>query len=327
MKSVREGAAASSAARSGPKPTTISRASMSTHRLEQHLHALLLDQLPEVNDERPEPVEKAAARRCALPSSGRRSSPPFGGSLRGLCEQVLERCVTVLQNEPVDVHPGRNVEHAVSVANHVCEHFANVLGADVGRVRARKSFPRPLAELGAPSHRVLELGAVCLHAEGGAAGRSDGPAHQHVIGEHEIGRQQRAKRSRVRFDVRTSLGLGEVLEELRLEPLVPVHDEDGQQPPGRSTATVLRAAEVVLLRARVPARRRRRRVRRGSTHARARASRHSTRFLRGGNRARARCARPDVTRGGNRARGATRRRGSRCAPSRRPARRAGLRSS
>ena len=89
---------------------------------------------------------------------------------------------------------------------------------------------------------------MCLDAKGGAAGRSDGPAHQHVVGEHEIGRQQRAKRSRVRFDVRASLGLAEVLEELRLEPLVPIHDEHGQQPTRKIDGNRLRAAEVVLLR-------------------------------------------------------------------------------
>ena len=88
---------------------------------------------------------------------------------------------------------------------------------------------------------------MCLDAKGGAAGRSDGPAHQHVVGEHEIGRQQRAKRSRVRFDVRASLGLAEVLEELRLEPLVPIHDEHGQQPTRKIDGNRLRAAEVVLL--------------------------------------------------------------------------------
>ena len=89
---------------------------------------------------------------------------------------------------------------------------------------------------------------MCLDAKGGAAGRSDGPAHQYVVGEHEIGRQQRAKRSRVRFDVRASLGLAEVLEELRLEPLVPIHDEHGQQPTRKIDGNRLRAAEVVLLR-------------------------------------------------------------------------------
>ena len=89
---------------------------------------------------------------------------------------------------------------------------------------------------------------MCLDAKGGAAGRSDGPAHQHVVGEPEIGRQQRAKRSRVRFDIRASLGLAEVLEELRLEPLVPIHDEHGQQPTRKIDGNRLRAAEVVLLR-------------------------------------------------------------------------------
>ena len=188
---------------------------------------------------------RQGAARCRRRAGARRRRSvdlcgPPRASPRALGHGPAERTL--------DVHAGRNVEHAVSVANHVCEHCANVLGANVGRVRARKSFPRPLAQLGAPSHRGLELGAVCLDAKGGAAGRSDGPAHQHVVGEHEIGRQQRADRSRVRFDVRASLGLAEVLEELRLEPLVPIHDEHGQQPTRKIDGNRLRAGEVVLLR-------------------------------------------------------------------------------
>src|SRR5262245_61427119 len=38
------------------------------------------------------------------------------------------------------------------------------------------------------------------------------------------------------------------MEELRLEPLVPIHDEHGQQPTRKIDGNRLRAAEVVLLR-------------------------------------------------------------------------------
>ena len=173
MNSVREGASDSSV-EGRPEPDDNEPGIDSTHRLEQHLHAFLLDQLPEVNDERPEPVEKRGqALRVAV--VGQALVAAVRCILAGLCEQVLKRCATVLQNEPVDVHAGRNVEHAVSVANHVCEHFANVLGANVGRVRARKGFPRPLAQLGAPSHRVPELGAVCLDAKGTPLAAPTGP--------------------------------------------------------------------------------------------------------------------------------------------------------
>src|SRR4029453_6395127 len=55
-------------------------------------------------------------------------------------------------------------------------------------------------------------------------------------------------RSAAAFAVRASLGLAEVLEELRLEPLVPIHDEHGQQPTRKIDGNRLRAAEVVLLR-------------------------------------------------------------------------------
>jgi len=107
--------------RYGPNPTTTSG-----HRFHASpratLHAFLLDQLPEINDERSEAVEKRA-RRCALPSSGRRcrrrSVDPCGplrASRRALRHGPAERTCRCPR--------GRNVEHAVSVANHVCEHFA-----------------------------------------------------------------------------------------------------------------------------------------------------------------------------------------------------------
>ena len=112
-------------------------------------------------------------------------------------------------------------------------------------LRERRS--RPLAELGAAAHRILQLRAVRLDAERRAARRSDRAAHQHMVGEHEVGGQQLPQRGRVRIDVCASFGLGEVLEELRIEPLVAVHDEGGQQAAGQVDRDRPRAAEVVLL--------------------------------------------------------------------------------
>ncbi len=67
-----------------------------------------------------------------------------------------------------------------------------------------------------------------------------------MVGEHEVGRHELAQNSDIRVDVRTSLGNGEVLEELRVEALVAVHDEGGQQAAGEIDRDGLRAAEVVL---------------------------------------------------------------------------------
>ncbi len=77
--------------------------------------------------------------------------------------------------------------------------------------------------------------------------RPDGAAHQHVVGEHEVGRQKLAQGRRIRIDVCPPFVLGEVLEELRMEPLVAVHDEGGQQASRQIDRYRPRAAEVVLL--------------------------------------------------------------------------------
>ena len=122
-----------------------------------------------------------------------------------------------------------------------------MLRADKRDFRVGQGGSRPLAELGTPAHRVLELGAVCLHPETRTARRADRTAHQHVIREYQVGRQELAKRRRVRVDIRMPLGLGEVLQELRIEPLVVVHDERGQQPARQVDGDRPCAAEVVLL--------------------------------------------------------------------------------
>ena len=82
---------------------------------------------------------------------------------------------------------------------------------------------------------------------GAPARGADRTAHQHVVREHEVGRQQLAERRRVRIDVRALLGVGEVLQELRLEPGVAVHHEHRQQLVRQLDVHDPRAAEVVLL--------------------------------------------------------------------------------
>ena len=173
MNSVREGASDSSVERYG-QPDDNEPGIYSTHRFDQHLHAFLLDQLPEVNDERPEPVEKRGkALRVAV--VGQALVAAVRWILAGLCEQVLERCATVLQNEPVDVHAGRNVEHAVSVASHDCEHCANVLGANVGRVGARKNSLAHSPNSGRPRIEYSSSEPCALTRKGAPLAAPTGP--------------------------------------------------------------------------------------------------------------------------------------------------------
>ena len=101
--------------------------------------------------------------------------------------------------------PGGTSTTRSTVPDDVLEHVANVLRADVGRIRLRERLPRPRAELRPAAHRVLELGAVRLDAERRTARRADGAAHQHVVGEHEVGGQQLAQRGGVRLDVGAAL--------------------------------------------------------------------------------------------------------------------------
>ena len=72
--------------------------------------------------------------------------------------------------------------------------------------RERLARPRRESSLVA-AHRVLELGAVRLDDVRRAGRGADGAAEQHVVGEDEVGRQERAHRRGVRLDVRVELGL------------------------------------------------------------------------------------------------------------------------
>ena len=176
-----------------------------------------------------------SASRSALPSSGSRSLalPGLGGSARASSTRPASAALALLRPELVDVDAGRHLVDALDVTDDVLEHLADVLRAHEGRIRLRERLPAPRLELGAAAHRVLELGAVRLDAERRACCRADGGTHQDVVREDEVGGQQLAQRRGVRLDVRGALGAGEVLEELRAQSFVAVHDEHGQQIAGQ----------------------------------------------------------------------------------------------
>ena len=218
------------------------------HRLQQHLHALLLDQLPEVDDGRLVAGEELREPgRVALVGQALARVAGVRTVAARLLEQRGERLVARLEAELVDVDARRHLEHAVDVADDVLEHLADVHRADEGRLCLGERRPPPLLELRTAAHRVLELGAVRLHAEPLAGGGADRAAHQHVVREDQIGREQLAERCRVRVDVGAALGRGEVLQQARLETGVAVEHEDGQQPARQVGDDDLRAAEVEVL--------------------------------------------------------------------------------
>ena len=200
--------------------------------LEQKLHALVLDQLAEVDDRRLVSRMKNSASRAALPSSGSRSFalPGVRRVTPRLLEQLGQRLAAILQHELVDVDARRHFDHPVDMADHVLEHLADVTGADECRVGCRERLLPPRLEPRAPAHRILELRSVRLDAEAHAARRSHRGTHQHVVCEDEVGRAELAQRSRIRLDVARTFVLREVLQQPRLEPVVAVEDEHRQQP-------------------------------------------------------------------------------------------------
>ncbi len=253
-------------------------------RLEQHLHALVLDQLADVDDRGLVARERVLeARRVA--GIGMALVAVLRVEL-GLRDQAGERAQPVLGRELVDVDARRNLVHAVDVADDVLEHGADVRRADEDRLRAGERLRSPALQLRSSAHRVLELGAVRLHRVARTARGADRPAEEHVVREHEVGRQQFAHGGGVRLDVAVALLDREVLQQPRLEALVAVEHEDRQQAVGQIGHDDARAAEVVPLRVPLLAHDRDVVARRCSTHARAHACTRWSPYLRGGTRAR-----------------------------------------
>ena len=217
--------------------------------LEQDVHSLVLDQLPEVDDRRPllgeearEPLGVALVRLPLLAVAGIRRIRPR------LVEESRQRVRAGLGPELLDVHARRHDLDAVDVPRQLLEHVADVLGARVDDLRAGERLRSPAREIGPSAHRVLELGAVRLDPEGHPARRADRRSEQDMVREDEVGRSELPQGRRVRRDVRLPLRRREVDEQARLEPLVAVEDEGRQQPLRQLRHDERRAAEVVALR-------------------------------------------------------------------------------
>ena len=195
----------------------------SSQRFEQHLHALVLDQLPDVDDGRHVARERSL-EACRVAAIGMTLVLVLR-ILLGRGDQLCERAQAVFGDELLDIDAGRHLVHAVDVADDVLENGSDVRRADEDGVGARERLRSPARELLAPAHRILELRAVRLHGVARTRRRSDGSAEQDMVREDDVGRQQLAQRGGVRIDVARALLRGEVLQQLRLEPLVAVEHE------------------------------------------------------------------------------------------------------
>ena len=200
------------------------------HRVEQQVHALVEEQLPEVKDgrlvrreERREALGVAVVRQAFVRVAGVRRVGPR------LHQQPPEGLPALLRPELIDVNAGRNLVHAVDVADDVFEDGTDVRGTDEHRFRVCEGLRPPRRQLVVAAHRVLELRAVCLDHEGCAAGETDRSAEQDVICEHEICGQPCAERGGVPLDVAFTLLGPEVLQQPRLETLIAVEHEHRQE--------------------------------------------------------------------------------------------------
>ena len=214
--------------------------------LEQDVDALVVEQLSEVENGRLVALEPGL-EPLGVALVG---EPLFRvGGIRWvaarLLEQALERSRALLGLELVDVDSRRHLVDALDVADHLLEHRADMRRADESGCRLLKRRSPPGGQVGAAAHRVLELGAVRLDRVRSTGSRRNRPAEQDVVGEDEVGRQLGANRSGVRLDVALTLLGRQLLEQPRLEPLVPVEHEDGQEVVRQFGPDDPRAAQVV----------------------------------------------------------------------------------
>ena len=213
-------------------------------RLEQHLHALVLDQLAEVDDRRPVALEeRREPRGIALVGQPLLGVPRIGRVEPSLREQAGERLGLRRRPPELDVDAGRDLVDAVHRPAHLAHDVADVPRADDRRRRSAQHLGTPRRELRVAAHRVFELGAVRLDDVAAAAGRAHRAAKEDVVDEDEIRRPVRAERGGVRLHPRVQLGARALLHPLDLVPLVAVDHEDRQQP-ADVRPHGLRAAEI-----------------------------------------------------------------------------------
>ena len=128
------------------------------------MDALVVEELPEVDHRRLVRREEALqARGVVLVGQTLRRVARVRRIGTCLGHELRQRLVTRFGPELFHVDPRRNLAHAVDVANHLREHLADVARSDIHHLRRLEAPAPPFAQLGVPSHRVLELRAVGLY--------------------------------------------------------------------------------------------------------------------------------------------------------------------
>ena len=221
-------------------------------RLEEDVHALVPQELAEVEDgrlvlgeERLEPVRVPLVGQPLVRVAGvRRIGPALG-------DQVAQRLVaraagrTRRRRRPAGRRArgrrGRRPRRAPCGCAPSRRRPPRRPRATLSPTRDSSSFPR----IEYSSSRAVRLDRVP-----GPRRRRHGPAEHDVVREHEVGRQMRPERFGVRRHVALAFVRGQVLHETHIHALVLVEHEGGQQP-ADVRADDGRPAEVVFLRVRL----------------------------------------------------------------------------
>ena len=201
-----------------------------SNRLEEHVDALVLEELAEVDDGR-----RVAGEECLEPlgvSLVRQSLvgvPRVGRVAPGLFDEPGERLGARTGPPLLDVHSRRDLVHALDVAADLLEDLADVRRPDEDGRRPGEHLSPPRLQLRPAAHRVLELGAVRLHGVGSPGRRPDRAAEQDVVAEEEVRGKPLPHRCGVRLDPAVKLLPGAVVQEPDPVSRVAILDEDGEQ--------------------------------------------------------------------------------------------------
>ena len=153
-------------------------------RLEQHVDALVEQQLPEVDDRRLLSGEELGeALGVPLVREPLVRIARIGRIAARLGDQRSESVLVRLRPPRVHVDAGRYLVDALDVAADLLDDLADVRRADERRRRRGEHVPSPRLELRAAAHRVLELRAVRLDRVRSPRRPADRAAEQHVVAE------------------------------------------------------------------------------------------------------------------------------------------------
>ena len=199
-------------------------------RIDQDVNALLLDQLPEVDDDRWVGREETLeSRGIALVGQPLLPVPGVRQVASRLVDQSVGRGLARLWRPLVDIDAGRDLEDVLGVSTDLGEDGADVLGPDERGPGTRERLRPPRRQLRVAAHGVLELRSVRLDRERRTARCADRAAEEDMIREDDIGGQEIPDGAGIGLHPPLELRPRAVLDASHVVPVVAIEDEYRQQ--------------------------------------------------------------------------------------------------